>query len=341
MIGRVAAVSRRVANAVLVVSLVAQVSGCAAIIRGTHQRVRVTSEPPDARVTIDGLHKLKTPASIKLRREDDHLVVVELDGYRREEATLESEVSGTGTVLAVLGIFVWGIFEAVSVVTGSVFEIEPNRLHYVLEPVPRRPAEIDVAAPSRSDSSNGTCFAVSRDGSVLTSAELVQNAESIRVQFSNGRYVNGRLEAASIHGDVALLKTEQKLDHHLRLSSAALNLGDRVFSIGFDSNGPPSYVSGTIATAGDGMARGVEADFSGPVQPGAPVVSPDGSVVGVIASPGANDAAEGPSTSARIVAASLAIPLFEVPDLDAAVEPGDPVELTRSALCRVIPRTAE
>jgi hypothetical protein len=85
--------------------------GCATILQGSRQDVRVYSEPPAARVEVDGSQAGQTPLSVKLRRGKTHLLQVSKAGYEGRSATLESSVGG-GWVLAdllLVGLIALGV----------------------------------------------------------------------------------------------------------------------------------------------------------------------------------------------------------------------------------------
>jgi hypothetical protein len=67
-------------------------SGCATIVTGggPDQKVRISSEPTGARVTVDGTVRGQTPLSVELTRKDDHQVKVEMAGYAAHEQTIKS-----------------------------------------------------------------------------------------------------------------------------------------------------------------------------------------------------------------------------------------------------------
>src|SRR5256885_116858 len=70
------------------------VGACASIIHGTHQDVGISSNPTAAHVTVDGQQTGTTPVVAHLTRKDNHIVRLELPGYKPYEATLTRGVSG-------------------------------------------------------------------------------------------------------------------------------------------------------------------------------------------------------------------------------------------------------
>ena len=68
--------------------------GCATVIHGTHQDVRVETEPPDAIASV-GDQKITTPGVLKLKRKEKALeIVVEKEGYETRRVALTRKDSG-------------------------------------------------------------------------------------------------------------------------------------------------------------------------------------------------------------------------------------------------------
>jgi hypothetical protein len=56
-----------------------------AVIGPKYQKVPVTSNPPQAKITVDNKLVGQTPVNIKLRRNEEHLIRIEMDGYEPAE----------------------------------------------------------------------------------------------------------------------------------------------------------------------------------------------------------------------------------------------------------------
>ena len=69
-------------------------SGCATIVRGTHQDIPVTSDPSGAQVTADNQAWGLTPTIVQLERKRPHVITIELDGYHSVTATITSRQQG-------------------------------------------------------------------------------------------------------------------------------------------------------------------------------------------------------------------------------------------------------
>ena len=102
---------------------------CASIIHGTHQDVGISSDPTGASVTVDGHLEGKTPYVASLRRKDNHVVRIELPGYKPFETTVTRSVSGW-----VWGNIVFGglIGLAVDAISGGLYKLTPEQVSATL-----------------------------------------------------------------------------------------------------------------------------------------------------------------------------------------------------------------
>ena len=68
--------------------------GCATIVHGgNRQTVTIESTPAGATATIDGTITVQTPALVELKRNEDHVVVIEKVGYQPETVLVDREFS--------------------------------------------------------------------------------------------------------------------------------------------------------------------------------------------------------------------------------------------------------
>src|ERR1043165_3728781 len=65
----------------MVLSLVLMMGGCATIVSGTTQKIRVTSIPSDALAKVDNF-STKTPAVLSLERKTGHTLEISKEGYK-------------------------------------------------------------------------------------------------------------------------------------------------------------------------------------------------------------------------------------------------------------------
>ena len=109
----------------LMVGLVSVWTGCATILKSTGQGMSITSRPSGAEVLVDNESKGITPVSTKLRRKENHTIVIRLDGYEPYETVLTRQTSGWvfGNILLGPGVVI-GI--AVDAISGGMYKFEPS-----------------------------------------------------------------------------------------------------------------------------------------------------------------------------------------------------------------------
>lgn len=104
-------------------------SSCATIMNGTHQNIGISTNPTGAQVSVDGQPKGTTPVVVHLRRKEDHVVRIELEGYKPYEATLTRSYSGWALWNIMNGGFV-GL--AVDASSGGLYNLTPEQLSVAL-----------------------------------------------------------------------------------------------------------------------------------------------------------------------------------------------------------------
>jgi S1-C subfamily serine protease len=138
----------------------------------------------------------------------------------------------------------------------------------------------------------GSCFAVGRDGTVLTAHHVVAGAAEIVVFFDDGVPRRAMISAASPANDLALLKVPGAPPVFLPFAPpGAARVGQRVFTMGYPAiellGVEPKFTDGVIsALSGLGGERGL-LQITVPIQPGnsgGPLVNEKGEAVGVISS---------------------------------------------------------
>ena len=107
-------------------------AGCATLVSGPDQVLRVTSHPPDAVVSADGLERGTTPIQVCLSRDRDHVVAIDLPGYKHYEILVSRTVNGWffGNL-----IFAGPLGMVVDREDGSIYALEPNPINVALEPL--------------------------------------------------------------------------------------------------------------------------------------------------------------------------------------------------------------
>jgi PEGA domain len=104
---------REVMMRTFLLATVASLTGCATIISGTHQEVKINSLPAGAAVTVDGAPRGVTPVVLKLSRRPSHTLTLQKDGFQPESCIINSGFNGwfLGNILlgGVIGMAVDGI----------------------------------------------------------------------------------------------------------------------------------------------------------------------------------------------------------------------------------------
>lgn len=105
-------------------------SGCATILTGTSDEVRIDSDPPGARIFIDGIERGQTPDTIEIKRPgiSKTEVTLRLDGYEPYTFILQKEFNAV-SVINLLNPLFW----AVDVATGSVTRYNPKGYDITLD----------------------------------------------------------------------------------------------------------------------------------------------------------------------------------------------------------------
>ncbi len=134
-------------------------AGCATITRGTTDTLVISSDPPNAEVTLSNGLRCRTPCSLTVKRNESLVVKIVRDGYEPVEATVAPKVAGAGAAGMAGNVLLGGfIGAAVDAGSGAMYDLVPNPLHVRLVPlgetVPRegegpedgRTAEVEASA---------------------------------------------------------------------------------------------------------------------------------------------------------------------------------------------------
>ena len=136
-------------------------SGCASVVNGRHQKLRVETNPPTAKVSVQGTQRTKggplqfeTPGEIVLHRKEKQVTLrIEKDGYEPEEVTLKRNPSGwtpfggaswlglgvsMGNVsdeggALVFGAIFLGITVGIDLLTGAAYRLDPAKVSVTLQ----------------------------------------------------------------------------------------------------------------------------------------------------------------------------------------------------------------
>jgi hypothetical protein len=78
-------VRKKAPYAAAMLAAVFLLQGCATVIRGTSQKIPVTSNPIGAKVIVDGKDMGPSPLTLRLKRKRPHVVRFELEGFNPHE----------------------------------------------------------------------------------------------------------------------------------------------------------------------------------------------------------------------------------------------------------------
>lgn len=67
-------------------------NSCALIFNGVNKSVSIKSMTPDAKIYVDGNFEGTDAVAVKLRREDNHTVIVKKEGYVKEVVQINTHV---------------------------------------------------------------------------------------------------------------------------------------------------------------------------------------------------------------------------------------------------------
>lgn len=117
-------------------------SGCATIVKGTTQVIPVSSDPTGARVTVDSSPAGTTPTTVTLNRKQNHMVVIEKDGFAPESIAVTKSMGGAvaGNIIAG-GLIGWGV----DAMTGAQYNLAPNTINVRLSTKADQPGAAGAA----------------------------------------------------------------------------------------------------------------------------------------------------------------------------------------------------
>lgn len=149
-------------------------TGCATIVKGSHQSVPMASDPSAADILVDGTLVGQTPTSVELKRKHDHLITIQKTGYRPKSVAVVKDIGGAvwGNIIAG-GLIGWGVDAS----TGAQYNLVPKTISVQLESL--------SAATSQQATDDSTVF-------VTKLKELDQMHESKSI--SDEEYGRARLE---------------------------------------------------------------------------------------------------------------------------------------------------
>lgn len=105
---------------------------CATIIRGTSQKIPVTSNPIGAKIIVDGKEMGYTPMNLKLKRKKGHVIRIEKQNYNPLEIRIARKTSALSVGISILGNYLGAqigflVGYAVGYAVGSALKGEARR----------------------------------------------------------------------------------------------------------------------------------------------------------------------------------------------------------------------
>lgn len=117
----------KITQIIMIVTLIALISGCATVFKGTTQEITFESSPSGAKVFLDGNLVGTTPFTMKLKKNKYKSFRVELDGYQTIKRQMDKEYD----LVALLNIF-WDL-STTDLLTGAAFEYAENSYYIELQ----------------------------------------------------------------------------------------------------------------------------------------------------------------------------------------------------------------
>jgi PEGA domain len=106
-------------------------SGCATIVHGTNQQVRVETTPPGAKASV-GSQSITTPGELSLPREFSYIVNFEKPGYAPTYAHISQATSNYVWGNLLLGGFMGA---SIDYANGAAYDLGPTTVSATLEPI--------------------------------------------------------------------------------------------------------------------------------------------------------------------------------------------------------------
>lgn len=122
---------RKVVAVAAAAALLATSSGCS-LVAGGSQRFRVESDPPGARVFVNGQDMGSTPIDTRIQRRENAFVTVKKRGYHTASRTTGRELSTIGVIDVIGGCF-W-LVPFLGLISDGAYVQTPKRIFVHLSP---------------------------------------------------------------------------------------------------------------------------------------------------------------------------------------------------------------
>lgn len=115
---------------VIILSMVTLFTGCATVVEGQQETIKITSKPEGAYVKVDDIDKGNTPLEIDLKKGKEYTIKIGKEGYKEKVYKLSYSVQVGWVVLdAILGTK----YVIVDAATGSWNKFDENEINVILE----------------------------------------------------------------------------------------------------------------------------------------------------------------------------------------------------------------
>ena len=126
---------KKIISLTIIVAMLLSLSSCATILGGSKKGVRVTGNPPNAKVYYNGNYVGEAPINVKVPKnaqQGNSKITIKADNYKSQDVNLTRKWSLGYSALDILFGFVPFIIDAA---TGNIYQPKPNKINYNLEPV--------------------------------------------------------------------------------------------------------------------------------------------------------------------------------------------------------------
>lgn len=113
---------QKLISKIILFSIVIFVASCSTIFNGSLSNVDVVSSPTNAMIYVNGQKIGPTPALLKLRRGEVHVIEIKMDGHQPFRVVTQKRLTG----------WFWGnlitgglVGMAVDLITGNAYDVEP------------------------------------------------------------------------------------------------------------------------------------------------------------------------------------------------------------------------
>jgi S1-C subfamily serine protease len=149
----------------------------------------------------------------------------------------------------------------------------------------------DKQNKSKLQPATGSGFVISSDGFIITNNHVIENAESIKVSFIDGRSVSAEIKGTDASTDIAVIKIdESNLKSLVLADSAGLQAGQIAIAIGNPMGLQYTVTAGVVSALGRTLRANngrliddvIQTDAAlNPGNSGGPLVNSQGKVIGV------------------------------------------------------------